>query len=117
VLSPQAAPLAALDRDEVAAMAASILGETPSDSVLELSAQVAGTPSSSEALSPGLVDTGALVRSEGGCWPPSGDRAATLPRGVPKLLLDRLDLPAPDERSIAELVAHGAPGLPHDIHD
>jgi len=95
VLSPQAALLAALDRDEVAAMAASILGETPSDSALELSAQAAGTPSSSEALSPGLVDTGALVRSEGGCWPPSGDRAATLPRGVPKLLLDRLDLPHP----------------------
>jgi hypothetical protein len=47
VLSPQAALLAALDRDEVAAMAASILGETPSDSVLELSARAAGTPSSS----------------------------------------------------------------------
>jgi hypothetical protein len=36
---------------------------------------------------------------------------------VRKLVLDRLDLPAPDERSIAKLVAHGAPGLPHDIHD
>jgi class 3 adenylate cyclase/DNA-binding CsgD family transcriptional regulator/tetratricopeptide (TPR) repeat protein len=103
-----------LEPDGVALMAAGILGDAPPASLLELSARAAGTPLFVEALVHGLLDAGTLVQSEGG-WTLTEDRLAILPRSVQDLVVDRLDLLAPDERSTVELIAHGAQGLPHDV--
>ncbi len=106
--------LRGLDADGVAELAAGLLGDSAPPSVLELSARAAGTPLFVEALIRGLLDAGALVRSDAG-WVLAGDRPTTLPRTVHDLIIDRLDLLEPDERSTVELIAHGAQGLPHDL--
>ena len=43
--------------------------------------------------------------------------ATALPREVRDLVADRLDLLGDDERSIVELIAHTAQGLPHGWDD
>jgi class 3 adenylate cyclase/DNA-binding CsgD family transcriptional regulator/tetratricopeptide (TPR) repeat protein len=106
--------LRGLDSDGVAELAAGLLGDAPPQAVLDLSARAAGTPLFVEALIRGLLDAGALVRSDGG-WVLTGDRPSTLPRTVHDLIVDRLDLLSADERSTVELIAHGAQGLPHDL--
>ena len=106
--------LRGLDADGVAELAAGLLGDAAPPSVLELSARAAGTPLFVEALIRGLLDAGALVRSDAG-WVLAGDRPTTLPRTVHDLIIDRLDLLETDERSTVELIAHGAQGLPHDL--
>ena len=106
--------LKGLGSDDVAEMAAGILGDAPPQSVLELSARAAGTPLFVEALIRGLVDAGSLVRTDGG-WALTGDHSKALPQSVQDLVVDRLDLLAPEERSTVELIAHGAQGLPHDL--
>jgi DNA-binding CsgD family transcriptional regulator len=106
-------PLHGLDPDGVAALATNMLGDTPPASLLALSARAAGTPLFVEALVRGLLDAGALTRSEGG-WTLAEDHPA-LPRSVQDLVVDRLDLLAPDQRSTLEMIAHGAQGLPHDL--
>jgi len=106
--------LRGLDPDGVAALAAGLLGDAAPQAVLDLSARAAGTPLFVEALIRGLLDAGALVRSDTG-WVLSGDRPTTLPRTVHDLIVDRLDLLSPEERSTVELIAHGAQGLPHDL--
>ena len=106
--------LRGLDPDGVAELAAGLLGEAPPQAVLDLSARAAGTPLFVEALIRGLLDAGALIRSKGS-WVLAGDRPATLPRTVHDLIIDRLDLLIPEERSTVELIAHGAQGLPHDL--
>jgi len=107
-------PLRGLDPNGVAELAAGILGDEPPASILELSARAAGTPLFVEALIRGMLDTGALVRSEDG-WTLAADRASALPSNVQDLVVDRLDLLAADERSLLELIAHGIQGLPHDL--
>ena len=106
--------LRGLDPDGVAQLAAGLLGDAPPPSVLELSARAAGTPLFVEALIRGLLDAGALVRADGG-WVLAGNRPTTLPRTVHDLIIDRLDLLTPDERSTVELIAQGAQALPHDL--
>jgi class 3 adenylate cyclase/DNA-binding CsgD family transcriptional regulator/tetratricopeptide (TPR) repeat protein len=107
-------PLRGLGSDHVAEMAAGILGDAPPASVLELSARAAGTPLFVEALIRGLVDAGSLVRTDGG-WFLNADHPTALPPSVQDLVVDRLDLLVPEERSTVELIAHGAQGLPHDV--
>jgi class 3 adenylate cyclase/DNA-binding CsgD family transcriptional regulator len=106
--------LRGLDPDGVAELAAGLLGDAAPASVLDLSTRAAGTPLFVEALIRGLLDAGALVRGDGG-WALAGDRPMTLPRTVHDLIIDRLDLLDPAERSTVELIAHGAQGLPHDL--
>jgi len=106
-------PLRALNVDEVATLAAVILGDKPPASLLDLSAQAAGTPLFVEALVGGLRESGALVRSDAG-WTLIIERS-TLPRSVRDLVADRLDMLSSAERRVIELIAHGSQGLPHDI--
>jgi len=106
--------LRGLDPDGVAEMAAALLGDLPPPEVLELSTRAAGTPLFVEALIRGLLDAGALIRTDGG-WTLIGGRAPSLPSTVADLVVDRLDLLGPDERSVLELIAHGTQGLPHDL--
>ena len=108
------ATLRGLDPNGVAEMAAGILGDAPPQAVLQLSARAAGTPLFVEALVRGLLDAGALVRSDSG-WVLAGDRPTTLPRTVHDLIIDRLDLLTSEERATVELIAHGAQGLAHDL--
>jgi class 3 adenylate cyclase len=107
-------PLHGLDREEVATLAAGILGDAPPASLIELSARAAGTPLFVEALVRGLLDAGNLVRSEAG-WTLAADSPAALPRGLRDLVVDRLELLGTDERSTLQLIAHGAQGLSHDV--
>ncbi|MGH9008821.1 MAG: ATP-binding protein, partial [Acidimicrobiia bacterium] len=106
--------LRGLDPDGVAELAAGLLGDAAPQSVLDLSVRAAGTPLFVEALIRGLLDAGALVRSDAG-WVLAGDRPTTLPRTVHDLIVDRLDLLTSEERSTVELIAHGAQGLLHDL--
>jgi class 3 adenylate cyclase/DNA-binding CsgD family transcriptional regulator len=106
--------LRGLDSDEVAELAANILGDVPPPSLLELSGRAAGTPLFVEALIRGLLDAGALIRSEQG-WTLAADRPAALPRSVQDLVVDRLDLLGAADRSTVELIANGPQGLPHDV--
>ena len=107
-------PLRGLDPDEVAELAAGILGDAPPASLLELSGRAAGTPLFVEALIRGLLDAGTLVHTADG-WTLAGDSPAALPRSVRDLVVDRLDLLGADEHSTVELIAHGPQGLPHDL--
>jgi DNA-binding CsgD family transcriptional regulator len=106
--------LRGLDPGEVAELATNILGDAPPPSLLELSSRAAGTPLFVEALIRGLLDAGALIRSEGE-WRLVGDRPPKLPRSLNDLVADRLDLLGPAARLTVELIAHGAQDLPHDL--
>jgi hypothetical protein len=106
--------LPGLDEEEVSALAADILGDEPPAALLELSARAAGTPLFVEALVRGLIDARALIQGQDG-WRLVADQAKTLPGGVRDLVVDRLDLLAPGDRSIVELIAHGTQGLPHEL--
>jgi tetratricopeptide (TPR) repeat protein len=107
-------PLGGLDRDDVTALAAGILGDDPPAALLDLSARAAGTPLFVDALIRGLLEARNLVRSDSG-WVLVGDQSKSLPRGVRDLVFDRLDLLAAEERAVVEFIAHGAQGQPHDV--
>jgi hypothetical protein len=107
--------LAGLGGDEVVAMAEGLLGEAPPAALVAmLRDRAAGVPLFVDAFVRGLLDTGDLVHSDAG-WALAGDRPKSIPRGVRDLVVDRLDTLGAEERSVVELIAHGASGLPHDL--